>query len=102
MKASDIFIHPSFREGLPVSLMEAMACGLPCLASKIRGNTDLIKGQGEKFLFAANDIDALSKAIKAVSEDSTEQKLLREDNLKNILEYRLISILNKTAEFYLS
>jgi glycosyltransferase involved in cell wall biosynthesis len=102
MKASDIYIHPSFREGLPVSLMEAMACGLPCLASKIRGNTDLIKGPGKNYLFAPNDVDALSKAIKGLSEDSAEQKLLREDNLKNILEYRLINILNKTAEFYLS
>lgn len=36
MKSCDVFIFPSKREGLSVALMEAMACGLPCIASKIR------------------------------------------------------------------
>lgn len=43
MKSCDIFVFPSKREGLSVALMEAMACGLPCIASKIRGNVDLIE-----------------------------------------------------------
>lgn len=47
MKSSDIFVFPSKREGLPVSLMEAMVCKLPCIASDIRGNRDLIKGNNK-------------------------------------------------------
>lgn len=47
MKSCDIFVFPSKREGLSVALMEAMACGLPCVVSKIRGNEDLIEnGKG--------------------------------------------------------
>lgn len=42
LKAADIFLLPSIREGLNVSLMEAMAAGLPALVSDIRGNQDLI------------------------------------------------------------
>ncbi len=42
MQAADIYALPSIREGLNVSLMEAMASGLLCIASRIRGNTDLI------------------------------------------------------------
>ena len=46
LSGSDIFVMPSFREGLSRSLMEAMACGLPCVVSKIRGNTDLVQKGG--------------------------------------------------------
>src|SRR5699024_7176133 len=42
LSAADIFVFPSLREGLSVSLMEAMASGLPVIASDIRGNIDLI------------------------------------------------------------
>lgn len=42
LKSSDYFVFPSLREGLPVALMEAMACDLPVIGSKIRGNRDLI------------------------------------------------------------
>ena len=42
IKISDVFVFPSLQEGLPVALMEAMACGVPCLASNIRGNIDLL------------------------------------------------------------
>ena len=37
----DLFVLPSLQEGLPVALMEAIASGIPCLASRIRGNVDL-------------------------------------------------------------
>ncbi len=39
---ADIFVFPSLQEGMPVALMEAMACGLPCVVSDIRGNRELI------------------------------------------------------------
>lgn len=42
LKAADIFVLPSIREGLNVSLMEAMASGLPCMVSDIRGNRELV------------------------------------------------------------
>ena len=44
--AADIYILPSKREGLNVSLMEAMACGKACAVSDIRGNNDLIDKKG--------------------------------------------------------
>ena len=40
-KMADVFLFPSFREGLPVAVMEAMASGLPVIATRIRGSSDL-------------------------------------------------------------
>lgn len=45
---ADVFLFPSLQEGLPVALMEAMAAGLPCVVSDIRGNRELIP-KGERF-----------------------------------------------------
>ena len=61
--AADIFMVPSFREGLSVSLMEAMASGLPVICSKIRGNTDLIDVRGG-FFFEPGDVDSIADAIE--------------------------------------
>lgn len=64
-KTADIFVFPSFREGLPVSMMEAMASGLPVVCSKIRGNTDLIDKNGG-VLFDPHNVAACREAIGVV------------------------------------
>lgn len=58
---ADIFVFPSIREGMPVALMEAMAAGLPCIVSDIRGNCELIgkKGGGRFALQAPEQLQAL-------------------------------------------
>lgn len=61
--AADIFVFPSFREGLSVSVMEAMACGLPVVCSQIRGNIDLIDENGGK-LFNPHSVEACKEAIR--------------------------------------
>lgn len=45
LKASDLFVFPSFREGLSVALLEAASAGVTCVASNIRGNVDLLKSE---------------------------------------------------------
>ena len=62
-KMADVFLFPSFREGLPVAVMEAMASGLPVIATRIRGSSDLVQ-QGA--LFDPTDVDGIAKAIKNI------------------------------------
>ena len=54
MKSCDLFVFPSKREGLSVALMEALACELPCIASNIRGNSDLILDKKNGLLVSLN------------------------------------------------
>lgn len=56
LKLADIFCFPSYREGLSVALMEAMAIGLPVICSRIRGNIDLIDENKGGLFFDSNDI----------------------------------------------
>lgn len=60
---ADCFVMPSFREGLSRSIMEAMASGLPCIVSKIRGNTDLIEDGKGGFLCEPTDYNSFAEAI---------------------------------------
>ena len=67
LKASDMFIFPSYREGLSVALTEAMACGLPAVASRIRGNIDLIDDGLGGFLCKPTDAKGMAKYIDALA-----------------------------------
>lgn len=59
----DIFVFPSLSEGLPLSLLEAMAIGKPCIASHIGPNQEVITDGDNGILFKPKDSDALEKAI---------------------------------------
>ena len=60
--ACDLFVLPSFQEGLPVALMEAMACAKAVSCSAIRGNVDLVDGDGGT-LFDPADVDSCRTAL---------------------------------------
>jgi glycosyltransferase involved in cell wall biosynthesis len=69
-RAADVFVLPSRREGLPVALLEAMACGLPCVASQLAGSTDTIIDDGKNgLLVPAGDFAAVSGAIGQLLRD---------------------------------
>ncbi|MCD7752774.1 MAG: glycosyltransferase [Lachnospiraceae bacterium] len=70
-KAADAFVFPSYREGLSVSLMEAMASGLPCAVSRIRGNTDLIDEEGGE-LFDPHDVSQVRAAVRTLLQRDLE------------------------------
>lgn len=88
---ADVFVFPSLREGLSLSMMEAMASGLPCVASRIRGNEDLL--QGSQLLFTSNDVDDLAKKLKLALKPEIADKEI-EHNDRNIQKF---SIENTTA-----
>ena len=74
-RASDIFVLPSFREGLPNALMEAMSSGLACVSSDLKGIADyLIKNEFEGLLFQAGNAKELSSKLTKLLEDSDLSK----------------------------
>lgn len=71
--ACDIYLQVSQREGLPVSLMEGMAAGLPSIVTKIRGNSDLVRNGREGFL-VGNDKDAVAESIADLAENKDKRR----------------------------
>ena len=66
---ADAFVLPSFAEGLPVVLMEAMAMGVPCITTSITGVPELIRDGQEGLLVPASDADGLARAIETLMDD---------------------------------
>lgn len=60
----NIFVLPSLWEGMPLAILEAMSCGLPCLVTNIPGNNDLVKNGYNGFLFEVADDEKLAFLIK--------------------------------------
>ena len=66
-RLADVFVLPSRREGLPVALMEAMSCGLPCVASRLPGATDTLIADGESgLLVPPGDVPAFADALRVM------------------------------------
>ena len=96
LKIADLFIFPSKREGLPVSLIEAMATKLPAIASNVRGNRDLLSKQN---LFEPDDVNALIKLIEKQLYDVENGKSNKVE-YKNLEQYSLKNVLKQMAEIY--
>lgn len=100
LKAADIFIFPSKREGLPVALMEAMQAGLPVVCSKIRGNVDLIKeGKGGYLITAGCEKDYANK-IKKLAYNHNLRERMGNWNQTQIKKYSLKRVDLKMRELY--
>lgn len=63
LQAADIFVLPSEREGLSNALLEAMATGLACVATRVGGTPELVTDGESGLLVAPNDADALAEAL---------------------------------------
>lgn len=99
MKSCDIFIFPSQREGLSVSLMEAMGCGLPCIVSNIRGNVDLILHKENGYLCNLNNFKYdFFNAFKYIQNN---KESIHDNNLYKAQEYDMKIILDKMKKIYL-
>lgn len=100
--AADLFLFASVQEGLPVAVEEAMACGLPIIASRIRGNTDLIDEGRGGYLVPPRDEDGFADAIRAVLAHPDALARMEAYNLQKVQRYGIDAVLDEMAEVYRS
>ncbi len=91
--AADIYVLPSKREGLNVSLMEAMASGLPTACSDIRGNRDLVSSP----VFNPTDVEGIYEAIK---EALYNKEALGKRNIKRIRSFEFSKVDKLMGKIY--
>ena len=99
-KSSDIFVFPSFREGLPVSIMEAMVTGLPIVCSNIRGSKDLVQDEHGGCLVDPGDKDGFAKAIEKLYSDEALRKRQTLNGFELVKKYSIENVLIELEDIY--
>lgn len=100
LTGADIFLFTTRQEGLPRSMMEAMASGLPCVSSRIRGNVDLIEEGVNGYTCLTDDVDGYAAAIAKIATDSELREKMRQNNLEKIKNYDITVVEQQIREIY--
>ena len=84
---ANLFLFPSRHEGMPNAMLEAMACGLPVVASQIAGNEELVVDGKTGLLVPPESVDALSTAIKKLLPESALRYTMGQASRRRVEEY---------------
>lgn len=83
---SAVFVLPSYFEGLPMGLLEAMAAGLPVVATRVGAIPEVVRNGVEGFLLVPGDVDALTTALDRLLADSQLRQRMGEAGRSRIIE----------------
>lgn len=100
LTASDVFILTSRREGLPKAVMEAMAVGLPIIATDVRGNRDLVKSGENGYLVPLGNAEQTAIAIERLIDSEDLRRSMGEKSKQLVNQYDLQNIIPQMEKIY--
>ena len=101
LRESGIFFFPSYHEGMPMAVLEAMAYGMGIVTTSVGGIPQLIQDGRSGYLTAPGDVEAMEKALERLLADETHLAALgRAAREKAVSEYSLERHLDRLGEIY--
>jgi glycosyltransferase involved in cell wall biosynthesis len=98
---ADIVVLPSYREGLPKSLLEAMAIGRPIITTDVPGCRECVDQDKNGFLIPAKESEPLALAIEVLLKNKPmREQMGQASRVKAINEFSLEQVIDSTFEFY--
>lgn len=106
---ADLFLFPSFQEGLPMALLEAMAYGLPVICSDIRGSRDLMGAnasgpfdycEGGILVAKADDVETYGQAIQLLLDDHSKRQEMGKKNSLRATEFSVQTVMESMEKIY--
>lgn len=98
LSVSDIFVHPSQREGLGIAAIEAMAAGLPLITSNVQGIKDYVKNGKNGFSYEPNDVDGYTDGLKKLINDKVLRKEMGKFNQECARRYRIENSIDQLSK----
>ncbi len=100
MSASDVFLTASHREGLALSVIEAMNFALPIVGSNVRGVRDLVQENENGYLCEKDDVAAFTSALEKLYNDKTLRATLGQKSLEKSKQYSLENVNSELEAIY--
>ena len=101
LQASDLFVLPSKAEGLPGALLEALACGLPAIASSVGGSPEVIRHMETGWLVPPSKPIALREAIVTLlTDEKLRHKLRRQGRIHVVKNFSLVKMADRLCDLY--
>ncbi|HEX3074273.1 MAG TPA: glycosyltransferase [Ignavibacteriales bacterium] len=101
MKASDVYLSTSIREGMPISLIEACMLGVPVIASDVTGNNEIVDDGINGFLFKLDDVETPVNKILKLSADKEEARRLSANAVEIYRQkFAIKKMIKKVEEIY--
>ncbi len=101
MNAYDIFVLPSFREGLSNTILEAMSSGLPEIVTNVGGSPEIVIENKTGHLFEVSNIEQLAGLLEALIQDKEKLKKMSDDAREHVVKnYSLETMVNNYQYTY--
>jgi len=100
LRKAHILILPSFREGTPSVLLEALACGVPPIATSVGQIPSIVRHEENGLLVNAGSAEAITKAVKRLLEDPHLYAKLKENGPKSVRDYGIGPATDRLLGFY--
>lgn len=99
-RIADVYVSASHQEGLPISVVEAMASGLPVVASNIRGHCDVIQNGRNGFLYTPGSREEFCGAALRLYRDKELRAAIGQNNVQDAQKYSVDTAVAKMARIY--
>lgn len=100
LQAADCFVLPSDSEGLPIALLEAMASGLPCVATSVGGVVDVLRPGVEGWLVPRGDTAALAAALSRALAGEERERFGRAARARAVADFSLEATAESLSDLY--
>lgn len=101
LRAADAFVLPSYNEGLPMSVLEAMACGIPTVTTNVGGIPEIIVNQENGILIEPGNKDGLAHALIRLAQDEQYRKSIGASGLERVKKkFSSVSVLPQLENIY--
>lgn len=101
LRQSDVFILPSYSEGMPMSILDAMGYGMPIVSTMVGGIPEIVREGQNGYLFEPGDTDGMAKVLVNILQNDTLRKCLGQASADIVkTEYSLDRHIEKLEEIY--